>query len=297
MNLESYLKAGKIASEVRETARRRNHVGSTLYEVCETVESQIRDRNGAPAFPVNVSLNEIAAHYTAEPNDSTTVKEGDVLKIDIGVHVDGYIADTAVTVCYDPKYEGLIRAAESALSEAVRISRANTKASDIGKVIESTITKFGFRPIQNLSGHSLQQYTVHAGKSIPNIWTRGSSFSLIANEAYAIEPFVTTRDGQGVVYEGKVRNIFGISSRKPAKDGEADEMLAVLWSRYKTLPFAMRWLLDKYDEKDARRLIDVLVKKKNVHAYPILVEGQGKKVVQAEHTLIPSESGTTVITI
>lgn len=297
MNLESYLKAGKIASEVRETARRRNHVGSTLYQVCETVESQIRDRNGAPAFPVNVSLNEIAAHYTAEPNDSTTVKEGDVLKIDIGVHVDGYIADTAVTVCYDPKYEGLIRAAESALSEAVRISRANTKASDIGKVIESTITKFGFRPIQNLSGHSLQQYTVHAGKSIPNIWTRGSSFSLIANEAYAIEPFVTTRDGQGVVYEGKVRNIFGISSRKPAKDGEADEMLAVLWSRYKTLPFAMRWLLDKYDEKDARRLIDVLVKKKNVHAYPILVEGQGKKVVQAEHTLIPSESGTTVITI
>jgi len=297
MNFESYLKAGKIASEVRENARKRNHVGSTLLEVCETVESQIKDRNGAPAFPVNVSLNEIAAHYTAEPNDSTTVNEGDVLKIDIGVHIDGYIADTAVTVCYNPKYEALVRAAESALGEAVRMARTNTKASDIGKAIEATITKFGFRPIQNLSGHSLQQYTIHAGKSIPNIWTRGSSFSLIANEAYAIEPFVTTRDGQGVVYEGNVRNIFGISSRKPVKDGEADEMLGVLWSRYKTLPFALRWLLDKYDEEDAKRLIEVLVKKKNVHAYPILVEGQGKTVVQAEHTLIPSESGTTVITI
>lgn len=297
MNLESYLKAGKIASEVREIARRRNHVGTTLLEVCETVESQIKDRNGTPAFPVNVSLNEIAAHYTAEPNDLTTVNEGDVLKIDIGVHIDGYIADTAVTVCYNPKYEALVRAAESALGEAVRMARTNTKASDIGKAIEATITKFGFRPIQNLSGHSLQQYTVHAGKSIPNIWTRGSSFSLIANEAYAIEPFVTTRDGQGVVYEGNVRNIFGISSRKPVKDSEADEMLGVLWSRYKTLPFALRWLLDKYDEKDANRLIEVLVKKKNVHAYPILVEGQGKTVVQAEHTLIPSESGTTVITI
>jgi methionyl aminopeptidase len=297
MNLESYLKAGKIASEVREIARKRNHVGSTLLEVCETVESQIKDKNGAPAFPVNVSLNEIAAHYTAEPNDSTMVNEGDVLKIDIGVHIEGYIADTAVTVCYNPKYEALVRAAESALGEAVRMARTNTKASDIGKAIEATITKFGFRPIQNLSGHSLQQYTIHAGKSIPNIWTRGSSFSLIANEAYAIEPFVTTRDGQGVVYEGNVRNIFGISSRKPVKDSDADEMLGVLWSRYKTLPFALRWLLDKYDEKDAKRLIEVLVKKKNVHAYPILVEGQGKTVVQAEHTLIPSESGTTVITI
>src|SRR5688572_11227783 len=126
MSLESYLKAGKIASEVRETARRKNHVGSTLFQICETVEAQIKEKSGLPAFPVNVSLNEIAAHYTAEPNDSIEVKEGDVLKIDIGVHIDGYIADTAVTVCYDPKYEALVRAAESALAEAVRMSKANT---------------------------------------------------------------------------------------------------------------------------------------------------------------------------
>ena len=148
MNLESYQKAGKIASEVRETARRKNHIGSSLLEICRNVESQIKERNAAPAFPVNVSLNEIAAHYTAEPNDPTLVKEGDVLKIDIGVHVDGYIADTAVTVCYEPKYEPLIRAAEAALGEAVRMARTNTKAGDIGRTIESTITKYGFKPIQ-----------------------------------------------------------------------------------------------------------------------------------------------------
>ncbi|HEY7733933.1 MAG TPA: type II methionyl aminopeptidase [Nitrososphaera sp.] len=297
MNLECYQQAGRIASEVRENARKKYHVGSTLFEICESVEAQIRGMKGEPAFPVNASLNEIAAHYTAEPGDTTIVKEGDVLKIDIGVHVDGYIADTAVTVCYDPKFEALVKAAEAALGEAVRMARANTRASDIGKLIESTITKFGFRPIQNLSGHSLQQYTIHAGKSIPNIWTRGSSFSLIANEAYAIEPFVTTHDGQGWVYEGKTRNIFGVSSRKPAKESGADELLEVIWNRYKTLPFALRWLTDKYEEKETRRLVDVLVKKKNLHAYPILVEGHGKKVVQAEHTLIPSETGVNVITL
>lgn len=297
MNFESYLRAGKIASEVREAARKKYHVGSTLLEICESVESQIRGMGAEPAFPVNTSLNDIAAHYTAEPNDSTTVKEGDVLKIDIGVQIDGYIADTAVTVCYDPKYESLVKAAEAALAEAVRAARANTKAGDIGRVIEATITKFGFRPIQNLSGHSLQQYTVHAGKSIPNIWTRGSSFALLPNEAYAIEPFVTTKDGQGVVYEGKMRNIFGITSRKPVKDEEADKLLELIWSRYRTLPFAMRWLIDRYDEKDVRRLMETLIKKKNVHSYPILVEGHGKVVVQAEHTLIPSESSVSVITL
>jgi methionyl aminopeptidase len=297
MNFESYLRAGKIASEVREGARKKYHVGSTLLEICESVESQIRGMGTEPAFPVNTSLNDIAAHYTAEPNDSTTVKEGDVLKIDIGVQIDGYIADTAVTVCYDPKYESLVKAAEAALAEAVRAARANTKAGDIGRVIEATITKFGFRPIRNLSGHSLQQYTVHAGKSIPNIWTRGSSFALLPNEAYAIEPFVTTKDGQGVVYEGKMRNIFGITSRKPVKDEEADKLLDLIWSRYRTLPFAMRWLTDRYDEKDVRRLMETLIKKKNVHSYPILVEGHGKVVVQAEHTLIPSESSVSVITL
>ncbi|HEX9678776.1 type II methionyl aminopeptidase [Nitrososphaera sp.] len=296
MSIESYLKAGKIASQVREDARRKYHVGSTLLEVCEAAEAQIRSMEAQPAFPVNASLNEIAAHYTAEPGDETLVKEGDVLKIDIGVHVDGYIADTAVTVCYDPRHDQMVKAAEAALAEAVRIARTGTKASDIGKVIETIIGRMGYRPIQNLSGHSLQQYTIHAGKSIPNIWTIGSSFSLQTGEAYAIEPFATTKDGSGVVHEGKVKNIFGITSRKPSKDKDADELLTVIWNRYRSLPFALRWLTNAYEEPRLRRLIDVLVKKKNVHSYPILVEGREKTVVQAEHTLIPADGGSTIIT-
>src|SRR5918911_639793 len=108
MNFECYQQAGKIASEVRENARRKYHVGSTLFEICESVEAQIRGMNAEPAFPVNTSLNDIAAHYTAEPNDATVVKEGDVLKIDIGVQISGFIADTAVTVCYDPRYDALV---------------------------------------------------------------------------------------------------------------------------------------------------------------------------------------------
>jgi methionyl aminopeptidase len=295
--LDCYKQAGKIASEVRENTRKKYYIGSTLLQICESIEAEIRRKDAAPAFPVNVSLNDIAAHYTAEPNDQIMVKDADVLKIDIGVHVQGYIADTAVTVCYNPKYETLVKTAENALSEAVRIAKANTKASDIGKVIENTISKQGFRPIQNLSGHSLEQYTIHAGRSIPNIWTIGSSFILVPNQAYAIEPFVTTKDGQGVVYEGKTRNIFGIISRKPTKEKEVDEFLEHTWNRFKTLPFALRWMMDKYEEKKARQSMEILIKKRNVHAYPILVEGNGKIVAQAEHTLIPSDTSINVITL
>jgi methionyl aminopeptidase len=295
-NFENYIKAGKIASEVREYARTQDHTGRTLSEICNDVENEIIKKGGEPAFPVNVSLNDIAAHYTAEPNDPTVVKNTDVLKIDVGVHIDGYIADTAVTVSYDSKYQDLIDIAQRALDEAIGIARSNTRVSDIGRIIEKTITKYGYKPIQNLSGHSLERYTIHAGQSIPNIWTIGHSFNLSVNNVYAIEPFVTTKDGQGIVYEGKVKNIFGIASRKRTKDQRADEFLEYLWNKFKTLPFALRWVVKDYEEKEALSLLETLLKKKNVHAYPILVEGSNRIVVQAEHTIIPQESNTITIT-
>ena len=207
---DNYVKAGKIASQVREYARAQDHTGRSLSEICNDIEQEIFKNGGEPAFPVNVSLNDIAAHYTAVPNDPIIVKNTDVLKIDVGVHIDGYIADTAVTVSYDTKYQNLIDIAERALDEAIAISRSNTRVSEIGRIIEKTITKYGCKPIQNLSGHSLERYTIHAGKSIPNIWTIGHSFNLSVNNVYAIEPFVTTNDGQGVVYEGKIKNSLGI---------------------------------------------------------------------------------------
>jgi methionyl aminopeptidase len=293
---EYYQQAGRIASIVREKTRNKYHVGDTLFQICESIEDDIIMKGGSPAFPVNVSLNDIAAHYTAEPNDQIIVKDGDVLKIDIGVQIHGYIADTAVTVCYNPKYEAMVKTAELALTEAVKVAKPNTKASDIGKIIENIVSKQGFRPIQNLSGHSLEQYTIHAGKSIPNIWTIGS-FSLVSNQAYAIEPFVTTKDAHGIVYEGKTRNIFGIVSRKPTKDKEADEFLEYIWNTFKTLPFALRWMTKKYEEKKARQLIEQLIRKRNVHAYPVLIEGNRKIVAQAEHTLIPSDTVINVITL
>jgi methionyl aminopeptidase len=293
---DNYVKAGKIASQVREYARTQDHTGRSLSEICNDIEQEIFKKGGEPAFPVNVSLNDIAAHYTAVPNDPIIVKNTDVLKIDVGVHIDGYIADTAVTVSYDTKYQRMIDIAERALDEAIGISRSNTRVSEIGRIIEKTITKYGCKPIQNLSGHSLERYTIHAGKSIPNIWTIGHSFNLSVNNVYAIEPFVTTNDGQGVVYEGKIKNIFGIGSRKRTKEQKTDDFLEYLWNKFKTLPFALRWIVNEYEEKEALYLLEILVKKKNVHAYPILVEGANRIVVQAEHTIIPQESNTLTIT-
>ena len=244
---------------------------------------------------MNTSINEVAAHYTAEPNDELTITEDDLVKIDLGAQIDGYIADTAVTVCYNPQYDTLVQGAESALNNAMSMMKVGVKSSDVGRTIEKTIKDLGLIPIGNLSGHSLEQYTIHAGRSVPNIWSIGS-FTFQEEQAFACEPFVTTGEGLGFVHEGKVKNIFALASRKKTKDKEADEMLDFIWNNFNLLPFALRWLLEKWEEKDARRLLEILVKKKAVHAYPVLVEGNGERVAQAEHTFIPNENGVTITT-
>ena len=295
MQNEEYLKAGKIAGEVREMVRRRDLVGKTVYEVCEEIEGEIRKRGAGCAFPVNTSINEIAAHYTAEPDDPLTIKDTDLVKIDLGAQINGYIADTAVTVCHDAKFDKLIKTAEDALAKAMSMIKADTKSTDVGRTIEDVIKKNGFKPIINLSGHSLDKYTIHAGRSIPNVWTIGG-FRLVGGSAYACEPFVTTKQGEGLVRNGKVKNIFALVSRKKTKDPNADKLLDYIWNKFNTLPFALRWLGDEYEIKEARRLLDILIKKKAVQAYPVLVESNEQRVAQAEHTFIPNETGITITT-
>ncbi len=296
MQLDDYIKAGKIASEVREMVRVKDWVGKSVFEICEEVENEIIKRGAKCAFPVNASINEVAAHYTAEPNDSITIKDTDLVKIDLGAQINGFIADTAVTVCYDAQFDGLVQTAEEALDKAMSMVKIGVKASDIGRAIETTIKQMGFKPIANLSGHSLDQYTIHAGKTIPNIWSVGG-FSLSGNAAYACEPFVTTAEGGGFVRNGQIKNIFALNSRKKTKNEEADKMLDFIWENFNMLPFALRWLTKKWEEKEARQLLDQLVKKKAVQAYPVLIEIHEQRVAQAEHTFIPTDDGVTVTTI
>jgi len=295
LQIEDYIKAGKIAGEVRENVRKKDWIGRTLEEICEYVESEIIKRGAKCAFPVNTSLNEVAAHYTAEPNDPKTVSDSDLIKIDLGAQINGYIADTAVTVNYDPQYDSLVQTAENALQSAMSMIKVGIKSKDVGRKIQNTIMDMGFKPIANLSGHSLDQYTIHAGKTVPNMWSIGS-FDFSEDVAYACEPFVTAKNGLGFVRNGKIKNIFALASRKRTKDDEADKVQEYIWNNFNMLPFALRWLLKEWEEKEARKLLDILIKKKVVKSYAILVEASGKTVAQAEHTFIPTQTGVTITT-
>lgn len=295
--LEKYILAGKIAAKVREEIRRSVKEGMPLIEVCEVVEDKIRILGGKPAFPCNISVNEIAAHYTSPPGDKRVIPEKSLVKIDIGVHVDGYIADTAITVCFNPEYEDMVYAAEKALEAAINMIRPGMLVSRVSSEIQSTIERYGFKPISNLTGHEVARYMIHAGKSIPNI-SHLTVERLSPGHVYAIEPFVTVKEAVGRVNDGPEKYIFRLVKRKSSlKSIEARNLLKIVEDNFKTLPFAERWLI-KYCEREelCREGLMSLLSAKCLVAYPVFVEASLKPVAQSEHTVYVSNEEAIILT-
>ncbi len=286
--LEKYKAAGKILIEVRDAALELVKPGNRLLEVAEFVESSIRDRGGEPAFPCNISRNEEAAHATPSIDDEAVFGEEDLVKLDIGVHIDGYIADSAVTVDLSGKYEELIRASEAALDEAIKIIHDGVSTVEIGEVIEEAIKERGYKPIVNLSGHGLVRYNSHAPPTIPNVKYEHGVI-LRTNDVIAIEPFAT--DGGGKVVESGNVEIYSLIKPKPVRMREAKKLLNEI-KKYHGLPFARRWLPRERLNLALRALKNTGV----LRDYPILREEDRGLVAQAEHTVIVKEDGCEVTT-
>ncbi len=284
--LNNYRMAGGIAAKIRGEAKKIIKKGTPIIKICEILEKKIRSEGGKPAFPLNVSVNDIAAHYTSPPDDNTTIPPRALVKVDIGVHVDGFIADTALTVSVGKVGQELIKASELALENALKNIRHGVKSSQIGEVIEKTIKEFGFKPISNLTGHLLEQYNLHAGKSIPNVKTR-LGFTLKEGEVYAIEPFATT--GAGIVEDSKYSYIHRLASQKTST-----QFLSHISREFKTLPFASRWLSSRFQKRKVQEFIKRYVLTGIIHSYPVLIEKERGIVSQAEHTFIVKKNGCEI---
>jgi methionyl aminopeptidase len=293
--LEKFRLSGKILRETREEMRSFVHESMPIIQVCEKAEELIREKGGKPAFPCNVSINEVAAHYTSPPNDERKIPGKAVLKVDIGVHVDGYVTDTACTVCFNPEHKSMQIAAEHALQAAIENIHADMATSKIGAIIEKNIRNRGFKPIANLTGHSVGRYLIHAGTSIPNVMQ--ISFGKVkAGEVYAIEPFVTLPDAAGRVENSSETTIFRLVKAKSVKNSYAKQLQKYIEENFVTLPFAERWLKGAVPKEQYRGAFKELRKSKVVMGYPVFVEVSRKAVTQAEHTVLITENGCEVLT-
>ena len=268
--------------------------GVKFLEVCDLVKHEVESRGGHLAFPTGIGVNQVTAHYAPQDGDESQFKEDDLVKVDFGTHVDGYITDTSLSVTLNPEYNLLLEATQRALEAAIATARKETRTGEIGRVIHHEAARFGFKTIENLTGHTLDRYTVHAGKSIPNLYMPGMQ-DLKRGDVFAIEPFLTLGSAAGYVVDALSQTIFSVVARKKTGTPELDAFADRVWDERKTLPFTPRWYSSEFGKNRLLGIVDRLVAKRILRAYPTLVEASGSPVAQFEHTMALDENGLTVL--
>jgi methionyl aminopeptidase len=294
---EKYKRAGRISADAIDYGVTLLKPGARFLDVATAIETKIKASGAGIAFPVNIAINTIAAHYSPRHDDALTFKKGDVVKLDVGAHIEGYIADTAITVELGTHtYDAMIKASSDALENAIGMMKAGVSLSEVGKTIETTITSYGYKPIDNLMGHGLGQYELHSGLSVPNVGTLGSTTKPQEGDVIAIEPFAT--NGAGHVVSGEGSNIYLCNNSLKAKlirDNKTKLLFQKMMTNFKTLPFAQRWCHDLLPNG-----CDLALKKMSflgvAKHYPQLLEAKNGMVTQKEHTVIVRENGCEVIT-
>ncbi len=296
-----YRKAGQIAHEVLQSVKDMIKPGVPIIDICETAEKMILDKGAEGfGFPTNVSINNIAAHYTSPFGDENTIPDSGSIKLDIGVHVNGYIADTALTVILSEELKNLKKAAEDGFNAGMEIIQAGTLPSMVGGRIEEAITGYGYRPIKELTGHKLGRFELHGDKRLPSVSAPfdPAEAALEVGEAYALETFATT--GSGSIHEIKgSRYIYMLLPRRIAlRNQESRKIYSTIYKKYKTLPFAERWLssYDNFNRARVRFALRELLSNGGVIVYPTLADEKGSYVAQYEHTFVLTEDEGVIIT-
>lgn len=287
------VKAGEIAARVLKETREMVEPDTKLIRLSVHAEKKIVEYGGKPAFPLNVCINNIAAHRTSPRNDSEVIPQFGLVKLDVGVHVNGYIADTALTVDIDGSLEGFPAATDDALNEALTLLRPDVSLGEVGKQIERIIKAYGLRPVRDLSGHSISRFKLHAGKKVPNVGMR-STQKIEVGEYYAIEPYATS--GSGRVVETDHIFIFANRSKTEPLEGTTEKLRLYLREKYGPLPFAMRWVKSSSTEVNLLNEFRELLRHKAIRPIPMLVEKNGRPVSMSEHTIFISEEGPVVLT-
>ncbi len=290
--LRNYIRAGEIAREAREFGVSHARAGLTSMELADAIEALIVERGARCAFPVNIGVNEVAAHYTPSRGNNLVFKTGDVVKIDVGAHVDGYAADTAATVeLGTARHADMIKSAQDALSMVIEMIRPGTPLSSIGATVSRTIRGAGFKPVENLTGHSMERFNLHAGLSIPNIETKDKS---VVSEGMilAIEPFSTA--GSAGKVGGRGRGPIYRIVRERRAPSEVMALFEKMRHEFGGFPFAGRWC--ERLSIDSEPLVTKMFRLGMIMSYPVLTELSNGCVAQAEHSILVTASGCRVLT-
>ncbi len=280
-NEQDYIKAGEIAAKALKYGAELIKPGASWIEVADKIEAKIHELGGEIAFPAQMSLNDVAAHFIPALGEDVVFKD-EVVCLDVGVHINGFVGDNACTVDLSGKNGELVKASREALNAALKLVKPGVELREIGAKIHEVITSYGFSPVRNLSGHGVEEYKIHTHPSIPN-YDNGDRTKLMEGMVIAIEPFASA--GAGIIYESGDPNIFVLGDKKPVRNMMTRAVLKEI-EKFKGLPFTLRWLVDKFGESRVKFAIREMLNLKMLDQYPSLPDKNHGLVSQAEHTVI-----------
>lgn len=289
---QDFFKAGSIAGAVRSFGKSLIKPGVSYNFVIAQIYEKIKELGAIAAFPPQIALNDVAAHFLPQPG-TDIIFSNQVIKLDVGICYNGAIGDCAVSVDLSGKHQVLIDAAEAALLNAEKIIKVGLPIREIGKIIESTIASFGLKPVRNLCGHGLGYYKIHTAPSIPNCDDKSSGI-LKPGMTFAIEPFAT--NGKGFIYEASNPTLFSFLQNGKVQSGCARALLEKI-KAFKGLPFSFHNVLSEDLSLIETKLgLNELMQLGIIAGYPPLVEEAHGMVAQAENSVLIDKGGDVFIT-
>jgi len=285
-DLDKWRKAGRIAAEALEYGKGLIRDGANIREVCDRIDAKVVALGAKPAWPTQVGLDHVAAHFTPDPGDDA-VFAGNVVCLDVGAHVDGCIGDNALTVDLSGQHADLLRASREALDNAIRLVRPGVAVGEIGRAIQETIESHGLQTVRNLSGHGISRWVIHDEPSVPNYANKDAT-TLVEGEVIAIEPFVS--DGRGAIHEAGRGNLFAVAADRPLRTPQARQILAFIQKEYGPLPFTTRWLTPRFGAGRTRLALAEMSRAGILQSHPPLAEPPGHHVAVFERTMRVGEA-------
>lgn len=289
------MKAGKAVAHALKLAYQIGRPGTNMGDFAKVLEDDILAQGAEGlAFPANIGLDEVAAHYSPVIQDPNTFPDHGLVKVDLGAHVDGYVADAAITINLGDDggiHDTLIRAAKDALYAVIGIAKPGVSIQAIGATIQTQIEKFkSLSPISNLGGHRVSQWDLHGAPFIPNIGAGMDNYILKEGDQIAIEPFST--NGYGAIKNGKEITIFEVKNIHKKKNLPQHDRIRLrkFKDKFKNFPFSARWV-DFMPQEQVNDFILKYYRMGIFQGYHVFVErGQGL-VAQHEHTLLITKEG------
>ncbi|KAF7971402.1 hypothetical protein HWV62_21246 [Athelia sp. TMB] len=297
---QSIRRGAEVHRLVRKYARTHIKPGMAMTDIANMIEDGTRalvEENGMESgvgFPTGLSRNECAAHYSPNPGDTQVLGSGDVLKVDFGVHVKGRIVDSAFTLAFDHTYDKLLEAVKAATNTGIREAGIDARLGEIGGAIQETMESYEVeingklvpvKVIENLSGHSINRYQIHGGKSVCLVKNEDQT-KMEEGEYFAIETFGSTGRGR-VIESGECSHYARIydAPKVPLRLTSAKSLLSTINKTFGTLPFCRRYL-ERAGESKYLLALNHLVAQGIIQDYPPLVDQRGAMTAQYEHTIL-----------